>query len=202
MALAVVAVLLVGYAALSHYSAATPNAKGLGAALSIGPIVLIGIVLVWRWTRPLTAILALAAVAAVLYRYWGAIERNYQWADLVEQCGIYGLIALSFARSLFGGRVPLCTQLASKMHGDLAPVETVYLRRATVAWAIFYAAMTLAVLGLYFLTSERVWSLFVNFATFGLIVLVGIVDHVIRRRVLPQRADGGLLGVLRRSLIG
>jgi hypothetical protein len=47
-----------------------------------------------------------------------------------------------------------------------------------------------------------VWSLFVNFGTLGLIVLMGIIDHAIRRRILPRREDGGLLALLRRSLIG
>ncbi len=194
--------LFLGYAGLSHYSASTPDAKGLGAALSIGPVVLVGIALLWRWTRLFTALLATAAVVAALYRYWPSIVRNYRWADLVEQCGIYGLVAVSFARTLYGGRVPLCSQMASKLHGELVPVEIAYLRRATAVWAVFYAVMTLAILVLFFASSERVWSLFVNFATFGLIVLLGLIDHAIRRRVLPRRADGGIMGVLRRSLLG
>jgi uncharacterized membrane protein len=200
--LAAVAVFLVGYAALSHYAASTPNAKGLGAALSIGPVVLIAIALLWRWTRPLTAVLATAAIGGILYRFWAPIERNYQWTDPAEQCGIYALVAVSFAHSLYGDRVPLCTQLAIKMHGELAPAEIMYLRRATAAWAAFYAAIAVAILVLFFSSSEKVWSLFVNFATFGLIVLMGVADHALRRRVLPRHNDGGILGVLRRSLIG
>jgi uncharacterized membrane protein len=87
-------------------------------------------------------------------------------------------------------------------HGELAPAEIMYLRRATAAWAAFYAAIAVAILVLFFSSSEKVWSLFVNFATFGLIVLMGVADHALRRRVLPRHNDGGILGVLRRSLIG
>src|SRR5580700_1735966 len=68
--LAAIATLVIGYAALSHYSASSPNAKGLGAVLSVAPILLIGLILAWRWTRPFTALLIAAAACAILYRYW------------------------------------------------------------------------------------------------------------------------------------
>lgn len=190
------------YAAMSHYSASTPDARGLGAALSIGPVAVIAVILFWRWSGPVTALLAGILIGGALYRCWPSIESNYEWADLVEQCGIYGLIAVSFARSLSGDRIPLCTQMASRIHGELTAAEITYLWRASAAWAVFYAALTAAILALFFAASQRVWSFFVNFVTFGLIVLFGIVDHVIRRRVLPRREDGGILGVLRRAIIG
>jgi len=201
-ALAAVALLVVGYAALSQYSASSSSTKGLGAALSVAPVALIGLILVWRWTRLLTALLSAAALCALLYRYWPAIERNYEWADLVQQCGVYGLVAVSFALSLLAGRVLLCTQLAEKMYGALTPAEIAYTRSATAAWALFYALLTLAILVLFFAASLKVWSLFVNFATFGLMLLMGIADHAIRRRALPRHPRSGILALMKRSLIG
>jgi uncharacterized membrane protein len=62
--------------------------------------------------------------------------------------------------------------------------------------------MTLAIFILYFSAPLRVWSLFVNFGTFGLILLMGIGDHAIRQRVLPQHERGGILHIIQRSLIG
>jgi len=195
-------VLIIGYAVLSHYSASSPDKKGLGAALSIGPVLLISVVLLWRWTRPLIALLVAVSLCALLYDYWPAVERNYEWADLAQQCGAYSLVALSFARSLFGGRVPMCTQLAGKLHASLTAAEISYTRHATVAWAVFYGLMALTILTLFFAAPLRVWSLFVNFVAFALIMLMGIADHAIRRRVLPRRADGGILALIQRSLIG
>lgn len=197
-----VVALIIGYAVLSHYSASSPDKKGLGAALSIGPVLLIGVVLLWRWTRPLTALLIAASVCAFLYNYWPLVERNYEWADLAQQCGAYSLVALTFARSLFADRVPMCTQLASKLHPALTPAEIAYTRHATVAWVVFYVLMTMAIFILFFAASLRVWSLFVNFVAFGLIVLMGVADHAIRRRVLPQRPGGGILAIIQRSLTG
>jgi uncharacterized membrane protein len=200
--LTVVAAVVIAYAGLSQYSSGEPNAKGLAAALSIGPVLLIGLGLIWRWTSLLTALAIAALVGAGLHRYWPAVKNNYEWADLAQQCGVYGLVALSFARSLLAGRVTLCAQLAIKMHGALAPVEIAYMRRATIAWAIFYLSLTAAILITYFLAPLRAWSLFVNFGTFGLIFLAGAADHALRRRLLPRHPRGGILTIIRHSLIG
>jgi uncharacterized membrane protein len=197
-----VAVFIIAYAILSEYSNSTPNAKGLGAAQSLAPIVLIGLVLVLRWTRPLIALLVAVGIGASLYRFWPFLKQNYEWADLLQQCGAYGLVAASFGRSLLAGRTPMCTQLADKLHGPLSPVEIGYTRRATIAWTIFYALITAAILVLFFTASLHIWSLFVNFATFGLIGLMFLADHAIRRRVLPHRPGRSLLAALRQSLLG
>jgi uncharacterized membrane protein len=197
-----VAALVIGYAALSHYSASSPEAKGLGAALSLAPVLLIAAILAWRWASPLVAAALAAAVGALLYRFWPVLENNFEWADLIQQFAVYGLIALGFLRSLRPDQTPLCTQLAGRLHGALTPEEIAYTRRATVAWAAFYALIACAVLALFFIASLRVWSLFVNFAVFGLIAFMCIADHAIRQRVLPRRPSGGLVAALRQSLIG
>jgi uncharacterized membrane protein len=198
---AAIAAAVLGYAALSQYSSWASNSKGLGTALSIGPVLLIGAALLWRWTQPLIALLATAFSCAVIYHDWALLERNYEWADLLQQCALYALVSLSFARTLFADRVPLCTQLSVQMHGALLPVELAYTRRATIAWAVFYLVIAATILILFFVASQGVWSAFVNFATFGLITMACLADHALRRRVLPRR-PGGLLAMLQRSLIG
>ena len=199
---AVVAALVIGYAVLSHYGNSSPDAKWLGAALSLAPVLLIGALLAWRWAPPLVAASITALGAVLVFHFWSAFERNYEWADLVQQCAVYALIAGSFGRSLCAGRIPLCTQLAAKLHGPLTPQEVTYTRHATTAWTVFYALTAALILALFFLASLRVWSLFVNFAIFGLIALMCLVDHAIRRKVLPPRPGLGILAALRQSLIG
>jgi uncharacterized membrane protein len=92
--------------------------------------------------------------------------------------------------------------MAEKLHGSLAPMEIAYTRRATAAWAVFYLLLTGAILALFFLVSPIAWSLFVNFETYGLIILMGIADLIIRHRVLPRRPGSGIFAIIRRSLIG
>jgi uncharacterized membrane protein len=154
----------------------------------------------WGWRRAALVLAVLASV--ILYRTWPVLERNFEWLDLTEQCGIYGLVAAIFIRSLCANRVPACTQLANQMYGTLTAVEIAYMRRATAAWAAFYVVLTLAILGLFFLLSQSHWYLFVNFATWGLMIIAGVIDHALRRRVLPRREQGGILHIIRRSLIG
>jgi hypothetical protein len=159
-----VAGLFVGYALLSQYSAssANPYARTLGAALSIGPVFLIGLLMLWLW----------------------------RWR----------LVALFFARSLVGSRVPVCAQLAHQMYGTLTPDEIAYMRRATMASAIFYFLLSTAILVLFFVVPLRVWSVFANFVTWGLMVLAGFLDHALRRIVLPRHQERGILTLIRRAL--
>jgi uncharacterized membrane protein len=199
--LAAVVSLIAGYAALSQYSNSVPDAKGLATGLSIGPILLIGGVMVWRWSHPLLAASIWVLAGVLLFLYWPFLTEYYDWSDVVQQCAAYGFVSISFARSLSGGRVPVCTQLTDKLHGPLTPTEIAYTRKATVAWALFYALLAVTILFLFFVTPLRMWSLFVNFASFGLIGLMFLADHAIRRRVLPHR-PGGILAVLRQSLTG
>ncbi|MFI4890878.1 MAG: hypothetical protein ACHQIL_10140 [Steroidobacterales bacterium] len=200
--IAIAAGLIIAYAALSHYSNASPDARGLGAGLSLGPLLLIALFLVWRSLPRVIALLVTAGTGALLVIYWPAIERHYEWADLAQQCGVYALIAAGFARSLLAGHTPTCTQIGHRLHGELGPTEISYLRGATVAWAAFYALLAVAILVLYFLVPLGAWSMFVNFASFGLIALMALVDHAIRRRLLPRRSSGGILTALRQALIG
>jgi uncharacterized membrane protein len=125
---------------------------------------------------------------------------HYEAADLIQQCGAYGLIALSFAHSMY--RIPLCTRLAQEMHGALNAREIAYTRAATMAWAAFYFLIAAAIAILYVFTTQRLWSLFVNFATFGLIAAACVLDYLLRLCLLPRRPGHGVLAMLRRALVG
>src|ERR1700690_2144317 len=127
-------------------------------------------ILLGRWTRPLIALLAAPLLGAVPFAYSPAVGKIYSWSAFLQQSVLYGLVAIAFVRSLFGDRVPLCTQLAGELHGALAPVEIHYMHRATLAWAAFYSLLTTTIVILYFVAPLRIWSLFVNFAALGLIV--------------------------------
>lgn len=197
-----IALLLVAYALLSHYGNSNPGARGLGAALCAGPVALIAAFLAWRLAAPLLAGSIILGIAALLYLSWPALERHYEWADLVQQGAIYALIAATFGASLRPGRVPLCTVLEIRLHGTLTPEETAYTRRATAAWGLFYALLGVAVVALYFAAPLRVWSIFVNFVVFALIAAMCAADYALRRRLLPRRPGASLLTALRQALIG
>ena len=198
--LSIIAAVICVYAALSYYSDSAPNASGLATGLSLAPVLLIGAFLVRRWMHWLVATSILVIACGLLYHYWGFLESHYSWSNLAQQCGAYGFVAFGFVRSLSVGQVPLCAQLAEKLHGALLPAEITYMRRATVAWALFYLLLTWAILVLFLSSPARIWSLFVNFGTFGLIGLMFFAEHAIRRRVIPRSRHGGTLAALRQFL--
>jgi uncharacterized membrane protein len=196
--LAAVVAFLIAYSALSHYSNSDPQAHDLGAALALAPILTIGLVLIWRWTGAVSAVVAGAAAAWLVRHYWPVFTQNFSIVYLVQQCGFYSLMALTFGRSLLPGRVPLCAQFADRVHGPLTVLEQRYTRHVTTAWVMFFLLNMLATLLLFELAPLRIWSLFVNFCSLPLILLMFIAEYTVRRFTLPQvERSGGLIATLR-----
>lgn len=93
--------------------------------------------------------------------------------------------------------MPLCTQLADKIHGPLTALEQRYTRRVTAAWAIFLSAQVAATLLLFAFAPLRIWSLFVNFCSLPLLLLMFAGEMAVRQRVLPATHQSGLIETLR-----
>jgi uncharacterized membrane protein len=195
--LAAVVVFLIAYSVLSHYSNSNPQAHDLGAALALGPMLGIGLVLVWRSCGAALAVLAAAAAAFLLQRYWPLLTMNFAIVYLIQQCGFYAIMAFTFGRSLFTGRVPLCTQLADKVHGPLSALELRYTRNVTTAWVVFFLLNMALTAALFEFAPLRIWSLFVNFLSLPLILLMFVAEFAVRRRVLPKVQRSGLIATLR-----
>jgi uncharacterized membrane protein len=195
--LAAIAVFVVAYAGLSHYSNSVAKSHDLGVGLALGPVLTVGLLLIWRWTHLLVALLAAAAAAVLLRHYWPVLEKNFPVVYLLQEGGFYSLMALSFGLSLRKGRVSLCTQLADKVHGPLNSQELIYTRRVTAAWALFFLSIAAVTLCLFVLAPLRVWSFFANFCVVPLMVLMFVVEYAIRRRVLPHVSRRGMLAAIR-----
>ncbi len=195
--LAAIIAFVAAYAGLSHYSNSVAKTHDVGVGLALGPVLTVGLLLIWRWTHLLVALLAAAAAAVLLRQYWPALEKNFPVLYLVQEAGFYSLMAASFGQSLLGQRVALCTQLADKVHGPLNAREVLYTRRVTGAWALFFAAITAATVGLYVFAPLRTWSLFANFCVVPLIGLMFVAEYAVRKRVLPQVPRQGILAAVR-----
>ena len=197
-ALRIVAIgaLLVAYTCLSHYCN-THGVRGLGAVLALAPAVAF-LLTVLRHTVPTYIVVLAAALGALLlYDNWPILEKNFSVVYLLQECGMYGLLALGFGRSLRAGDVALCTQLADKLHGPLNAAEIRYSRRVTLAWTLFFVVMTAAVAVLYVSVPRAVWSAFVNFGAIPLIVTMFAVEYAVRRRVLPHSERRGIWATMR-----
>lgn len=195
--LAAVFLVLIAYSALSHYSNLHAQAHDLGTALALAPMLGVGLILLWRMSGALIALFAAIAAAFLLYEFWRLLENNFRIVYLIQQCGFYSIMAFTFGRSLLEGRIPLCTQLADKVHGPLSALELRYTRNVTVAWVLFFLANVAASLLMFAFAPLRIWSLFVNFLSLPLILLMFVAEYLVRRRVLPQVQRNGLIATLR-----
>jgi uncharacterized membrane protein len=195
--LAAVLVVLVAYSVLSHYSNLNPQAHDLRTLLALAPMLTLGLVLLWRWSGALVALLAAAAAAILLRAFWPQFAQNFPIVYLVQQVGFYSIMAFTFGRSLRQGSVPLCTQIADKVHGPLSALELRYTRKVTLAWVIFFLLNLAATFLLFEFAPLRAWSMFVNFCSLPLILLMFAAEYAVRRRVLPQVQGSGLVAALR-----
>jgi uncharacterized membrane protein len=195
--LAAVVVFFIAYSVLSHYSNLNSQARDLSASLALAPMLTLGFVLLWRWSGVMLAVLAAAAAAFLLQHFWPLFTKNFSIVYLLQQCGFYAIMAFTFGRTLLEGRVPLCTQFADKVHGPLTALELRYTRGVTVAWVIFFLLNMAVTYVLFAFAPLRIWSLFVNFFSLPLILLMFVAEYAVRRRVLPPGPRSGLIATLR-----
>jgi uncharacterized membrane protein len=190
-------VLIAGYAGLSHYCNSVDGAHGLGAALALGPVTLLALILAWRSTPPPVALVLTVGLAALLVAGWPLLKHQFALFYLVQESGVYSLLGLSFGRSLLPNRVALCTQLADKVHGPLSPREVLYTRRVTAAWTVFFFAVTAASVLLFLFAPVRIWSVYINFCVPLLVGAMFVAEYLVRRRALPDTRRAGLLATVR-----
>jgi uncharacterized membrane protein len=195
--LAAVVLFLIAYSVLSHYSNLHPQAHDFRTLLALAPMLTLGLVLLWRWSGALMALLAAAAAAYLLRAFWPLFAQNFSIVYLLQQAGFYSIMAFTFGRSLRKGSIPLCTQIADKVHGPLSALELRYTRQVTVAWVIFFLGNVAANFLLFEFAPLSVWSVFVNFCSLPLILLMFAAEYAVRRRVLPQVQSSGLIATLR-----
>jgi len=192
-----VAVLLIAYAGLSHYSNSNSQARDLATLLALAPMLTLGGLMVGRWNGLLLALLLGAAVLLLLHHYWSLLIEEFSIVYLIQQAGFYVLMAWTFGRTLFKGRVPLCTEFADKIHGPLTALELRYTRAVTWAWVLFFLGNLSVTFVLFAMAPLRTWSFFVNFVSLPLVLLMFVVEFAVRRRVLPQVQRHGLIATLR-----
>ena len=193
-------VAIAAYAGLSHYSNSVSTAPDLGAALALAPITIFGAIAPWRSAPPRVAALLNACLAALLFALWPLLRQDYPLINLVQDSGVYGLLAWTFGRSLMPGRVALCTYLADRERGPLSAHDVRYTRRVTAAWTLFFFAVTAVSILLFVSAPLRIWSLYINFCVLPLVGAMFIAEYLVRRRVLPDAKRTGPLATVRAYL--
>jgi uncharacterized membrane protein len=188
------------YALLAHWSNSHPDARNLGVIVAIAPPWLLAVVLAWRSGARVPALIVCVAAAVAVAVYWRVLAAHFAWGYLLQQCGAYALLALTFGRSLRVGSIPLCTRWADRVHGPLSPRVAAYTRRVTWAWTVFFALMAAVLAIVFWLAPLPTWSAFANFGTLPLVVAMFVGEYLVRRQTLPQLASTRLLDSVRAYL--
>ncbi|HWR78462.1 MAG TPA: hypothetical protein VN283_14775 [Thiobacillus sp.] len=192
----VIAVGAIAYPVLAHYSAATSAAitfPSLGVAVSLAPSLVILLWLTWRSPMRWAMLLLCAGVGALLWGFWGTLERNFSWVYFLQHAGTYAMLAAVFGVTLARGRQALCTRFAEMVHGSLAADEIRYSRQVTLAWTLFLLAISLISSALFFFAGIEVWSVFANFLSFPLILLMFVVEYGVRLHKLPHQKKHSIM---------
>jgi uncharacterized membrane protein len=135
--------------------------------------------------------------AAVL----GAFGPYVHWFYYLQHIAMFLALAAWFGASLRPGRDALVTRFALRVEGSLSPAGLAYTRRVTLAWALFSAALVGASTLLFFLGPLLWWSVLANLLTLPLVAAMFVGEYLVRLRVCPELARGGVLrGVLRSVL--
>ncbi len=192
-----IALLVIGYSLLAHYTNEFAHSGNLGALVAIAPVVLIALVLAWRSPRRFIMLGVLVLSCVALWAGWSALESHFGLVYWLQHVGMQLILFLTFGRTLIGGRQPLCARFAEAVHGAMTPQREVYARQVTLAWTLFFAAMALASTLLFFLAPLATWSVFANFLTLPLVALMFICEYWVRRWVLPDMRTPPILDAVR-----
>ena len=192
-----IAALVIGYPLLAHYTNESANGGSLGAWVAIVPVVLMALVLAWRSARRFIMLGVLALLCVALWIGWSALERHFGLVYWLQHVAIQLILFMTFGRSLIAGRQPLCTRFAEAVHAPLTPQHEIYARQVTVAWTSFFAAMALISTVLFFLALLATWSVFANFMTLPLVILMFVAEYLVRKRVLPNLRNTHILDAVR-----
>lgn len=194
---AVLVLLSLGLAVLAHFTIVGRFAPGLGAALALLPALVIALWAARRSRHRGWAIAVLALGAIALWTRWDLLERHFPSVFLVEHAGTNAFLALVFGRTLAAGREPLCTRFARIMHPSLPPEVVAYTRGITIAWTIFFAALSTLSIALYAAGFLEAWSLLATILSPVLLALMFAGEYAVRLRALPHWERIGVLGGIR-----
>lgn len=196
-AAATVALLLIGYQLLAHRISASSNPAFWEAILAVTPLSLLSLWLAGRARRPGPLLaLWLAVMAAVAYS-WTGIQAHLDWVYFAQHLGANLLLMLSMGLSLLPGREPLCSRLATRVHGPLTTEVTAYTRGVTAAWTLFFGLMATASGLLFWLAPVDAWSVFANLLTGPLVLLMFAGEYGVRVWVIPPSQRSGPLEAIR-----
>ncbi len=181
-----VGVAAVAYVLVSHWLMTAAPASPWNAVIVVGPMLGAAAWLAWQRRQRLLATIAALATAALCIQAWRGGGLPADALYVAQHVAIHVLLAFAFGLTLQGGREPLVTALARRVHGSLTPAMAAYSRKVTLAWTVYFVAMATLSLVLYALAPFDVWATFANLVTPVAILLMFVGEYLLRYRLHPE----------------
>lgn len=194
--------LAAAYLFLAHVTTASGTPSSAGALIAIVPYMLAALVLAWRSRYRVMLLTAWLLAAAALWANWAMLAGGFSWIYLLQHAGTFALLAVIFGRSLAPDATPTISRLAAMVHGTLPALMVRYTRGVTLAWSIFFAAMSVTSLVLYFSGRIAAWSLLITLLTPPLVAAMFLLEYLVRRHCIPAEMRTGLIDSVRVAFKG
>jgi uncharacterized membrane protein len=152
----------------------------------LAPMLVVVAVGTWRSKQRWLAAGAALLVMALCIQGLMGIQMPSQVLYLGQHVGINALLAFGFGGTLRAGHTAFITTMAAQVHEHLTPDMVAYTRKLTGVWTLYFIAMVLSSLGLFFFTSFETWALFANVLTPMTVVLMFTAEHLLRYRLHPE----------------
>src|SRR5690349_4809304 len=180
------ALLCLGFPLSAHFVLLKQDDGMLRLLMLFLPLLVIGGWVLLRAPNKPLYLSIIAAVAAGIY----AIEQHSHGGLAITfglpHAAAYIFLTWLFGRTLLGGREPLITRVARRLHGSLPPQIERYTGNVTIAWCVFFVLQLIVSAMLLAFSTLEAWSLFVNILNAPLIVLMFAVEYGYRITRFPD----------------
>jgi uncharacterized membrane protein len=174
-----------GFLAVAYLSSTGALPPLLAVSVALAPLLAGAVALSWRSRLRWPVTLAALALVGAALLFQARLSQHISALWFVQHAGGNGLLAIYFGRTLRPGEVPLVTRIAGAVLPSMSTAVVQYSRGVTMAWTVFFIAMMLLSIGLYFGSSTAVWSTFATLVSGPLVVLMFVLEFALRRRTLP-----------------
>jgi uncharacterized membrane protein len=147
-------------------------------------------------SRPLRAAACVAVFLLVLW-LWRFTDTGPVVVSAVPHAMAYAALLAFFLASLAPGRESVATRLARRSRGHLPPEIERYSRRVTWFWCWFFVAQLAGSLLLLVFAPLNLWSVFVNFCNFPLLLVALSGEYVYRQWRYPAQPPERLIDMVR-----
>jgi acyl-coenzyme A synthetase/AMP-(fatty) acid ligase/uncharacterized membrane protein len=192
---AAVVVAVIAYPLIAYYSTIPRVASEhpmLGLFTSLTPTLAFLLWLAWHAPKRIVMVALTTVLIGTIVHYRNILALHFDWIYLIQHAGTNALMAVAFGITLIEDRQPLCTRFAQSIRGRLTADVIRYTRQVTLAWTLFFVAVSLVSCLLFVFTPIKIWSIFANFLTLPLVVLMFAVEYQIRLRKLPDEKAHGI----------